>query len=164
MKVIEDYRFTDLTIMNDEDIDYDALPEEVLVDLALSGELYMATSAIFELSSRESQFVVPVTWKILSKSLGDQYLQSAALEALFDMEREKGMAYIYENISTFPPYLLNTAMNLLIMRRNELLNLFDSATTAITKRLSEMGEETEYPKQEVIGRFLHSFNNLQPVS
>lgn len=163
MKVLEDYRWHDLSIMNDEDIDYEALPEEVLADLAFCGELYIATSSVLELSSRESKFVVPVTWKILSNSVGDQYLQSAALEALFDMDREKAVTYMMQTMPTFPPYVLNTAMNLLIMRRNELMNMFDSAATVITKRLSEIGEEAEYPKAEVRGRFFRSFKNAQAV-
>jgi len=69
MKVIEDYRWHDLSIMNDEDIDYEANTSEVLADLAFCGELYIATSSVLELSSRESKFVVPVTWKILSNSV-----------------------------------------------------------------------------------------------
>lgn len=157
MEVYDHYRWHDLTIMNDEDIDYEALAEDVLVKLAFSGELYMATSSVLELSSRESKAVVPVTWKILSHSLGDQYLQSAALEALFEMDREKALTYIMDNMQRFEPYLLNTAMNLLIMRRNESMNMFNSAATVITKRLSELGEEAEYPQPEVRGRFLRLF-------
>jgi hypothetical protein len=51
--------------MNDEEVDYVTLPEEVLTELALGGELYMATSAVTELSIRHSEAVIPITWLFL---------------------------------------------------------------------------------------------------
>ncbi|MGB0389506.1 MAG: hypothetical protein ACPGWR_32195, partial [Ardenticatenaceae bacterium] len=104
----EQYEWDYLTLMNDEEVDYETLPEEVLTELALGGEWYMATSAVTELSIRQSEAVIPITWQILSKSLGDQYLQAAALSALFEAQREKALAYMLNHAATCEPYLLNT--------------------------------------------------------
>ena len=104
----EQYEWDYLTLMNDEEVDYETLPEKVLTELALGGELYMATSAVTELSIRQSEAIIPITWQILSNSAGDQYLQAAALEALFEAQRENALAYMLNHATTCEPYLLDT--------------------------------------------------------
>lgn len=83
-----------LMMMNADDIDYSNLSEDMLQTLALDDELYVANYAIAELSRRESKEASSVAWQILSNSLGDCYLQTAALKILFHMNREKALNYI----------------------------------------------------------------------
>jgi hypothetical protein len=151
------YDWNNLTIMNDEDIDYSTLPEEGLAKLALSGELYIATSAVVELSIRESEAIVPVTWEILSKSLGDGYLQAAALEALFEADLKKAAVYMSKHARSCHPYVLNTIMDLLMMTRNDSDSRFESTSvliSTITERLKGLDSEVQFPKPDVKARFL----------
>lgn len=51
--------WANVSLMNDEDIDYTLIPEAVLQELALGNELYIATSALVELWMRESYRITP---------------------------------------------------------------------------------------------------------
>ncbi|GAA6615893.1 hypothetical protein [Scytonema sp. NUACC26] len=72
-----------IDFMTDDDIDYGSLSEDVLKQLALGDELFIATSALVELRLRKSDMAAMVAWEILSNSLGDKYLQATALSVLF---------------------------------------------------------------------------------
>ena len=50
----------DIMMLDDYDIDYTVLSDDVLGQLALGNELYIATSALNELSSRNPTLSVPI--------------------------------------------------------------------------------------------------------
>ncbi len=83
-----------IDFMTDDDVDYKSLSEDVLKELALGDELFIATSALVELKLRKSASCAIISWKILSKNLGDKYLQAAALSVLFDMNQEQAINFM----------------------------------------------------------------------
>ena len=60
----------DIIMLDDYDIDYAALPDDTLGQLALCNELYIATSALSELSERNSTLVMPIAWQIIATEHG----------------------------------------------------------------------------------------------
>jgi hypothetical protein len=73
----------ELMRLTDDEIDYDALSDDELKELALGDELFIATSALGELDNRNGNLGAEVAWEILSNSKSERYLQAAALETLF---------------------------------------------------------------------------------
>lgn len=71
-------QINELMILTDEDINYSSLSVDILKGLALGDELFIATSALGELSRKNSSVAASTAWEILSNSRGDCYLQAAA--------------------------------------------------------------------------------------
>ncbi len=84
----------ELTLLGNEDIDYTCLTDDILSKLTLGDDLFIATSALSELASRRSPQVVPIAKEILCQSVGDRYLQAAAIESLFHVSPEQAVLYI----------------------------------------------------------------------
>lgn len=103
-----------LLMMNDDDINYDHLSEDILATLALELEPYIASSALVELSARESTLLIPISQKILSNPLSDQFLQATALEILFEAEANQAMTYMLEYALHGGSYLLDAIIDLMI--------------------------------------------------
>jgi len=74
----------DIIMLDDYDVDYAVLPDDTLGRLALCNELYIATSALNELSVRNPTLTIPVAWQIIATEHGDYYLQKLAMELLFE--------------------------------------------------------------------------------
>ncbi len=66
----------EIMMSDDCDIDYSALPDDLLGQLALGNELYIATSALSELSVRNPILMVPIAWQIIATEHGDYYCKS----------------------------------------------------------------------------------------
>lgn len=84
----------EITLLGDDNIDYTSLDEGILSKLTLGDDLFIATSALSELASRRSPQVVPIAQEILCQSVGDRYLQAAAIESLFHVSPEQAVVYI----------------------------------------------------------------------
>ncbi|MDM8551645.1 hypothetical protein QUF72_16275 [Desulfobacterales bacterium HSG2] len=80
-------------------IDYAALSDDVLGQLALGNELYIATSALSELSGRNPTLTVPVAWQIIATGHGDYYLQKLATELLFEHAANSVTKFVHRNRS-----------------------------------------------------------------
>ena len=118
----------ELTLFGDESIDYEALSQELLADLALGDDLFIATSAIAELAIRDSTKTVCVTEKILANFMGDRYLQAAALESLFKVKPKQAIIYMKSYLDTQDPYIMNSISELI----SENLSYFDTLPVKIT--------------------------------
>jgi len=153
------HEWNNLSLMNDEDIDYSIIPEAVLQELALGNELYIATSALVELWMRENSVVAPIAWKILSTSHGDLYLQATALSALFSVDKEKALNYMSEKVVDCEPLLLNEIMKLIIDSPSY---FFPSSTSKLfqrtIERLKNLRNEQGLIEPEVQQDFMQIYN------
>ncbi len=154
-----------IDFMTDDDIDYSSLSGDVLKQLALGDELFIATSALVELRLRKSDIAAMVAWEILSKSLGDKYLQAAALSVLFDMNQEQAINFMLKQTQYFDLYILNTVMELMI--ENEAAFKSNQASfmvTLVKKRLQELNNLTKLPEpDEVTDRFFHIYGDVKKI-
>ncbi|MDM8549007.1 hypothetical protein QUF72_02970 [Desulfobacterales bacterium HSG2] len=89
----------DIMMLDDHDINYAALPDDILGQLALCNELYIATSALNELSERNPTLTVPVAWQIIATEHGDYYLQKLAAELLFEHVASSVTKFVQQNRS-----------------------------------------------------------------
>jgi hypothetical protein len=89
----------DIMMLDDYDIDYTTLSDDVLGQLALGNELYIATSALNELSRRNPTLTVPIAWQIIATEHGDYYLQKLAMELLFEHVANSVTKFVYQNKS-----------------------------------------------------------------
>ncbi|MDM8521427.1 hypothetical protein QUF64_15375 [Anaerolineales bacterium HSG6] len=88
-----------IMMLDDYDIDYSALSDDILGQLALGNELYIATSALNELSRRNPAVIVPVAWQIIVTEHGDYYLQKLAMELLFEHVANSVTKFVHQNKS-----------------------------------------------------------------
>lgn len=147
-----------LDFMTDDDIDYSNLSEDVLKQLALGDELFIATSALVELRLRKNAIAAIIAWKILSKSLGDKYIQAAALSVLFDMNQEQAINFMLKQTQHSDSYILNTIMELMIENETDFKSEPASSIVNIVKeRLRELDNSIKFPEPEVRDRFLHIY-------
>jgi len=103
----------ELLMLTDDQIEYHGLPEDILKELALSEELFIATSALTELSIRKSPGAAAVAWEILSKAHGDHHLQATAIGVLFKMNRRQAMEFMRQQAPHCEADMLNTMMELI---------------------------------------------------
>ncbi len=147
-----------IDFMTDNDIDYSNLSEDVLKQLALGDELFIATSALVELRIRKSASSAILAWEILSKSLGDKYLQATALSVLFDMNQRQAINFMLKTTQDSNIYILNTIMELMI--ENETDFKFEPASSIVSivkERLRELDNSINLPELEVRDKFLHIY-------
>jgi len=155
-------KINELLILTDDQIDYQSLPEDTLKQLALNDELFIATSALTELSIRNSPCAASVAWEILSQAHGDHHLQARAVEVLFEVNRKQAMDWIEQQVPECEPFMLNAIMELII--ENESDFKFDpglSITHLVIERLAEFDEETRASHLEVKSSFLKHFGYLR---
>lgn len=103
----------ELTLLGDEEIDYTSLTDDILSKLTLGDDLFIATSALSELASRRSPQVVPIAKEILCQSVGDRYLQAAAIESLFHLSPEQAMVYIKSYHGARDSYITDSVLQLM---------------------------------------------------
>lgn len=89
----------ELMMLDEHDIDYADLPGDTLGKLALGNELYIATSALNELSKRDPNLIVPIAWQIVVTKHGDYYLQKLAMELLFEHVANSVTKFVHDNRS-----------------------------------------------------------------
>lgn len=155
-------QINELMILTDEDIDYSTLSIDILKGLALGDELFIATSALGELSRRNSSVAASTAWEILSNSRGDCYLQAAALETLFEYDQEKALTYIREQVPKCNTYILNSILEIMI--ENEFVfksKNVSSLVSIVLQRLKELDSTTQYPEPEIIDNFLNMYSNIK---
>ncbi len=154
----------DLMMLTDEDIDYSSLSLDILKELALGDELFIANSALGELSERNSGIAGSIAWEILLNLHGDCYLQAAALEIIFQFDREKALDYISREVYFCNTYILNSIMELII--ENEFK--FKSKNTLpsvriVLQRLKEVDFTAQYPEPEVRDNFLNTYSHISDI-
>ncbi len=109
----------ELMMLTDEDIDYSSLSIDILKELTLGDELFIATSALGELSRRNGSVAASIAWQILLKLHGDCYLQAAALETVFRFDQEKALDYIREQAPKCNTYVLNSILEIMIENESD---------------------------------------------
>jgi hypothetical protein len=73
----------------------------------------------------------------LSKSLGDKYLQAAALSVLFDMSQEQAINFMIKQTQYSDSYILNTIMELMI--ENEADFKSEAASSIVGRYSNSLG-------------------------
>jgi hypothetical protein len=151
-----------IDFMTDDDVDYSKLSEDVLKQLALGDELFIATSALVELRLRKSAIAAIIAWKILSKTLGDKYLQATALSVLFDMNQEQAIDFMLKQTQYSDSYILNTVMELMIENETDFKSEPASTIVSLVKeRLRELDHSTKRPEPEVRDRFVDIYGTIE---
>jgi hypothetical protein len=153
-----------IDFMTDDDIDYTELSEEILQQLALEDELFIANSALVELRLRKSNIAAIVAWDILSKPLGDKYLQAAALSTLFEMKQEQAIDFMLKQAQYCELYILNTIIELIIENENNFKS--ESASSLITlvkERLQKLDNSAKFPELELRNRFLQMYGLIEKI-
>ena len=154
--------WANLSLMNDEDIDYSLLPEDVLKKLALGNEFYIATSALMELWVRESSATAPLAWEILSNSHGDRYLQATALRVLFRTNKEKALDYMIRQAQECDIFVLNEMMQLIVENPSDFTWAYDSSVVRIIfEQLKKLEDEQELIDKEVRDSFLKLYGSVK---
>lgn len=144
----------ELMMLTDDEIDYNTLSDDELKELALGDELFIATSALGELENRNGNLGAEVAWEILSNAKGDRYLQAAALETLFQCNRELALDYMKEQAQKCDRYLLKTVIDLII----ENPSVFSSGlgwpvSRLIRERIKSFKDEEQFIAPELIDSF-----------
>jgi hypothetical protein len=153
-----------LDFLTDDDIDYSKLSEDVLKELALGDELFIATSALVELRLRKNAIAAIIAREILSKSLGDKYLQATALSVLFDMNQEQAIDFMLKQAQDSDSYILNTIMELMIENETDFKSEPASSIVNIVKdRLQELDNSRKFPELEVTDKFWHLYGYVGKI-
>ncbi|MGC1310442.1 MAG: hypothetical protein WA885_24695 [Phormidesmis sp.] len=104
----------ELLMMTSDEIDFGTLSEEILVQIALSDDPFIATESLGELQYRQSNLTKEVAKKILISVKGDAYLKAAAFETLLKLDVASSLDYVRENAKKCPPYLFNAMVEALL--------------------------------------------------
>ena len=129
----------EILLLNDDQVNYAALPDETLVALALAEDMFIATSALVELARRKSPLAASVACNILDELRGDSLLRSSALETLFAVDRERALTYIAAHTLSADPPLVGTIMELMV-ENSDIFHVAATATTtrAVARRANEL--------------------------
>lgn len=111
----------ELMMLTEDQIDFELLSIDILKNLALGNELFIATSALAKLGYRDQKQAEMIAWTILSKQKGDSYLQALALEIMFDCNAEKTIQFIQTHWQTMENIILKTVED--IIRENNCIQL-----------------------------------------
>lgn len=84
----QDYEHIDYQQFNDNDL------KQLVLDFK---DPFIATSALTELSIRQSDLISDLSDTILNSNLGDKYLQSIAYKSLYEFDQAKAIEYIKNN-------------------------------------------------------------------
>jgi len=149
----------EILLLNHDQIDYASLLDETLKSLALSEDMFIATSALAELARRKSSLAASVAYNILDESLGDSFLRSEALETLFDVDRERALAYIGTHARFADSSLVRTMMALMV-ENSAIFHVVSAASTtrAVTQRVNEL----DAPGIALDPMLHHDFQKLFP--
>lgn len=144
----------EILMLTSDEIDFTELSEENLEKLVLCEDLFIATSALGELSRRRSNLTPRLASKILSEHLGDRYLQATAFEALFATAPSKAADHIVKQVEVCDGYVLNSILEILL----ENVDFFSAeqhsgAVQAVADRLRGLTKGTKYPNPELVEQF-----------
>ncbi len=143
---------SDYYMLTDEEIDYEQLSEDILEQLALDIEPYIANSALTELTLRESPKAASIALEIMTTKSNERYLLSTALFTLFRLDREKAWDYMTEHFPVADPYVLKTMMELLLYETEFRFEL--PVALGIFQRLNTLEENKESLDSDVTSDFL----------
>lgn len=130
------------------DIDYRALPEEVVAKLALSDDPSISTLALADLVSRQSGKARYVAWTLLHSPGSDRHLKAAALEALYEVDPEEAFRYIEANAERTDSYLVKSMLDLMVVNEVDASREpARSAAARLRERLGRRPEEDGIPAQ-----------------
>ena len=111
----------ELMMLTEDQIDFESLSIDILKNLALGDELFIATSALAKLNECDKEQAEIISWTILSKQKGDSHLQALALEVMFNCNPDKAINFINSHWETMDDVLLGTVED--IIMENNLDNL-----------------------------------------
>jgi mRNA-degrading endonuclease RelE of RelBE toxin-antitoxin system len=152
----------ELMMLTDDEIDYNTLSDDELKELALGDELFIATSALGELENRNGNLGAEVAWEILSNAKGDRYLQSAALETLFQTNRKRALHYMSQHEQNCDHYLLKTVIELIIENPSDFSSGIGWSVSRLAReRIKNFKNAEEFIAPELIGSFLKLYENLE---
>lgn len=114
----------ELMMLTEDQIDFESLSIDILKNLALGDELFMATSALAELGYRDLQQAEIIAWKILSEQKGDSHLQALALQVMFNCNPKKTIHFIQSYQEKMDNVLRSAVED--IIKENNLANFQDS--------------------------------------
>jgi hypothetical protein len=114
----------ELMMLTEDQIDFESLSIDILKNLALGDELFMATSALVVLGFRDQEQAEMIAWKILSEQKGDSHLQALALEVMFNCNPDKTIDFIQTYRGKMNNILLDAVED--IIKENNLANFQDS--------------------------------------
>jgi len=114
----------ELMMLTEDQIDFESLSIDILKNLALGDELFMATSALVVLGFRDQEQAEMIAWKILSEQKGDSHLQALALEVMFNCNKDKTINFIQTHRDGMDNILWDAVED--IIKENNLANLQDS--------------------------------------
>ena len=147
-----------ISMMISEDIDFNTLSEELLIELALAEDPFIATEALGELRIRENTSVKEIAVNILNQSDGDVYLKSYALDALLEKDQAAAISYIDKHVKSCNLHLFNSIIKLLIENQSNCFsNMTHNTLNKVSERLDKYGEEEELDKQ-VVNKFRDTYS------
>jgi len=91
---LTDADYANLTMLGDEQIAYEKMSDSVLSKLALSGDLYIATSSLVELDCRHSPLAGEISAKLVGGRSADVHLQSIAFRVLFETNPKQAVVIV----------------------------------------------------------------------
>lgn len=151
----------ELMMLTDEDIDYSSLSIDILKELTLGDELFIATSALGELLQRNGSVAASIARAILLKLHGDCYLQAAVLETVFRFDQEKALDYIREQAPKCNTYVRNSILEIMIENESEFRsNNALPLVSIVLQRLKTLDSTTQYPEPEVRDSFLNMYSDI----
>lgn len=119
----------ELMMLTEHQIDFESLSIDILKNLALGDELFMATSALAELGYRDLQQAEIIAWKILSEQKGDSHLQALALQVMFNCNPKKTIHFIQSYQEKMDNVLRSAVED--IIKENNLAN-FQASPVLVT--------------------------------
>jgi hypothetical protein len=128
-----------LEMLSDHQIEYDTLTDDVLAHLARGHDLFVATSALTELSIRQSPLAVSIARDIVDKRLGDHFLIATALDKLFKFDQDAAVDAIARLAAEAHPKLLGSMLEIIEENESAFQNPEGrAATEAVARRLKDV--------------------------
>jgi len=136
----------DFDMLSNEDINYSDLDTDTLEKLALkANDPFIRTSSLSELKNKDQTLALHVADTIWCEGDEDKYLLAQALTVILELNSERGMNILNENIQDSNAYILYAIVNFLIdeYENYQALNYFDDVKQKINSRITE-GDLTSY--------------------
>lgn len=135
----------DLLMLTDQEIDFRGLSVEMLEQLALESDPYIANAALTELWARNRVMAAEASQELLARVTNEHFLQATALRVVFADNPQKALRYMLTHGANIHPQLLNTLIDSLMYEsdfRYE-LQLARLIKEQISGREEEMGDYLE---------------------
>ena len=102
-------RLTELMLLDHNQIPYEQLDDQTLIELASQSEnLFITTFALSALHTRLPQQAGIIAWRQLTEKAGDDYLRAQALAIVYETDLKRSIAFMSEHQHTDNLYLLET--------------------------------------------------------